>query len=136
MNKILTETLKAIRMSASTIQRVFCTRDGVPYRSFCSAFERAVHKARLTDLTFHDLRRVFASRLIMNGVDLPTVKELLGHKVIAMALRSTHLTRHHKRQAVRTLEQSAAKVPAIFTTQHASQDSPLSQVIEIASVPR
>jgi integrase len=70
MNKLLTQTLKVIRMSASTTQQVFCTRDGVPYRSFHRAFDRVVQKAGLTDLTFHDLRHVFASRLIMNGVDL------------------------------------------------------------------
>ena len=87
-------------------------------------------------MTFHDLRHVFASRLIMNGVDLPTVKELLGHKTIAMTLRYTHLSSDHKMQAVTTLEQSAEKVPAISTTQHARQDRSLSQVIEISSVPR
>ena len=134
MNKLLTETLKAIRMSASSAQHVFCNYDGVPYRSFRSAFDRAVQKAGLTNLTFHDLRHVFASRLIMHGVDLPTVKELLGHKVMAMTF--THLSSDHQRQAVRTLEQSAKKVPAIFTTRHASQGDSLSQPIEIASVPR
>jgi integrase len=136
MNKSLTETLKAIRMSESMTQHVFCNRDGVPYRSFRSAFDRAVQTAGLGDLTFHDLRHVFASRLIMNGVDLPTVKELLGHKVIAMTLRYTHLSSDHKRQAVQTLEPSVAKVPAIFTTRRASQASSSSQVIEISSVPR
>ena len=107
-----------------------------PIARFAVPLNERCTKGGLTDLTFHDLRHVFASRLIMNGVDLPTVKELLGHKTIAMTLRYTHLTSDHKRLAVRTLEQSAAKVPAIFTTQHASQDSPLLQVIEISFVPR
>jgi integrase len=42
MNKLLTETLKVIRMSASTTQHVFCSRDGVPYHLFRSVFDRAV----------------------------------------------------------------------------------------------
>jgi hypothetical protein len=45
----------------------------------------------------------------MAGVDLPTVKELLGHK--DMTLRSAHLSTDHQQAAVKKLEQ----VPAIFT---------------------
>jgi integrase len=55
MNKLLTELLKAIRMSASTTQYMFCKHDGMPYRSFCSALDRAVQKTGLTNLTSHDL---------------------------------------------------------------------------------
>jgi site-specific recombinase XerD len=123
-------------MSASITQHVFCNRDGVPYRSFRSAFDRAVQKAELGDLPFHDLRHVFASRLIMNGVDFPTVKGLPGHKVIAMTLHYTYLSSDHKRQAAQTLELSTAKVPAIFTTRCLSQSSSSSQLAEIAPVPR
>jgi site-specific recombinase XerD len=91
---------------------VFCNRNGTPYKSFRSAFE----KAGLADLTFHDLRHTFASRLVMSGVDLPTVKELLEHKDISMTLRYTHLSTDHQQQAVRLLEQFRERVPAIFTT--------------------
>jgi integrase len=56
MNKVLTETLKAVRMTALATERVFCNQDGVPYRSLRRASERAVRKAGLTDFTFHGLR--------------------------------------------------------------------------------
>jgi site-specific recombinase XerD len=92
MNDVLTATLKAIRMDATIDGVVFCNRNGTPYKSFRSAFERAVQKGGLIDFTFHDLRHTFASRLVMSGVDLPTVKELLGHKDISMTLRYTHLS--------------------------------------------
>jgi integrase len=39
----------------------------------------------------------------MSGVDLITVKELLGHKTISMTLRYAHLSPEHKRQAVNSL---------------------------------
>jgi site-specific recombinase XerD len=95
---------------------VFCTHHGTPYRSFHQTFLTALCKAGITDFTFHDQRHTFASRLVMAGVDLATVKELLGHKHIAMTLRYTHLSSDHKHAAVRALESIGEKVPAIFTT--------------------
>ena len=40
----------------------------------------------------------------MNGVDLMTVKELLGHKDIKMTMRYSHLSPDHKRMAVKRIE--------------------------------
>lgn len=53
---------------------------------------------------FHDLRHTFASQLVMAGVDLLTVKELLGHKKIEMSLRYSHLSCDHKKCAVKALD--------------------------------
>jgi integrase len=109
MNTVLTMTLKAVRMNTSEAGSVFCNRQGTPYRSFRTTFERAVKKAGLEDFTFHDLRHTFASRLVMSGVDLPTVQALMGHKDISMTLRYTHLSSDHKQRAVRALEQFSEK---------------------------
>jgi len=40
----------------------------------------------------------------MSGVDIMTVKELLGHKTLSMTLRYSHLSPAHKQIAVNNLQ--------------------------------
>ena len=69
------------------------------------AFKKACSAAEITDFRFHDLRHTFASNLVMAGVDLVTVKELMGHVGIAMTVRYSHLVPEHKAQAVTKLSE-------------------------------
>ena len=65
-----------------------------------------VRRKGIRDFRFHDLRHTFASHMVMAGVDIMTVKELLGHKTLAMTLRYAHLAPSHKVRAVEALEEN------------------------------
>jgi integrase len=126
MTETLTATLKSLKMS----QVDGSTASVFGYRNVTKSFARAVERAGIVDFTFHDLRHTFASRLVMAGVDLATVKELMGHKHITMTLRYTHLAPGHKRSAIAALDRTAQKVPTNFTTMAESQSDYMLQAIE------
>jgi len=54
----------------------------------------------------HTLRHTFASHLVMNGVDLPTVKKLMGHSDIQTTMIYAHLAPDHLEKAVDRLNYS------------------------------
>lgn len=55
---------------------------------------------------FHTLRHTFASWHVEAGTDLYTLKELLGHSVLAMTERYSHLGQNALQNAVKNLERS------------------------------
>lgn len=65
---------------------------------------RTARKAGITDLTkIHTLRHTFASHLVMQGVDLPTVGKLMGHSDIETTMIYAHLAPEHLEKAVARL---------------------------------
>lgn len=85
---------------------VFCNSNGKPYRDLKKSFLSACQKAGIIDFRFHDLRHSCASHLVMAGVDLNTVRELLGHKSLDMTMRYAHLSPDHKKRAADVLGKS------------------------------
>ncbi len=109
---------------------VFCNEHGEPRHDIRKSYSTALKKSGIKDFRFHDLRHSFASQLVMAGVDLNTVRELLGHKDITMTLRYSHLAPSHKQRAVDIL---GKKVDTFWTLEHKTDSAPetgFSQVID------
>ena len=63
----------------------------------------------MEDFHWHDLRHCFASYLAMNGCQLRTIQELLGHSDVRMTVRYSHLSPEHLQNAVNTLDSVISK---------------------------
>src|SRR5262249_36312582 len=61
------------------------------------SIERAMTKAKLEWVGFHDFRHFRASQWVMRGVDIPTVKDYLGHADIHTTMRYAHFAPSHAR---------------------------------------
>jgi len=84
---------------------VFPNKDGNPLDNIKKSWGTLLNEANITNFRWHDLRHHFASRLVMAGVDLNTIRELLGHSDISTTLRYAHLAPEHKAEAVNLLNQ-------------------------------
>ncbi len=108
INSTLEELFQNLRRGPGS-NYVFVNKNGKPYRDINRSFSAALQRAGICDFRFHDCRHTTASHLVMAGIDLTTVKELLGHKDITATLRYSHLAPGHKRKAVQVLDRIMEK---------------------------
>lgn len=71
--------------------------------NIAKSWKGLMKSARLDGFRFHDLRHSFASKLVMRGADLYTVRDLLGHASIETTQRYAHLAPEHKSKAIELL---------------------------------
>jgi integrase len=106
INETLLKTLSGIVRNLKTDYVFYNPATLKSYYEIKKSFAAALRKSHIIDFHFHDLRHTFASWLIMGGIDLTTVKDLLGHKDITMTLRYSHLAASHISNAVKVLEKN------------------------------
>ena len=86
---------------------------GDKFKDVKGAIAAAVKRAGLGKITWHMFRHTFASRLTREGVDIVTVKELLGHSNISTTMRYAHSNDEAKRRAVQRLKSSDKTVAIV-----------------------
>ncbi len=104
MNNAVKDALLSIRKNPES-PYVFTNRQGTALLDVKRSFTTALKKAGIKGFRFHDLRHTFASQLVMSGVDLNTVRDLLGHSTPEMTLRYAHLSPNYKKRAVDCLHE-------------------------------
>lgn len=106
------------RRKSQGTEYVFTNSKGKRLTVLTNAFWTAVKKAGLEwvekdkkgkvidkgRFRFHDCRHTFGSRLGMNGTDLKTIMEIMGHRTTKVAMRYQHPSPDHKLAAVKSLD--------------------------------
>ena len=104
LNSLILKILMNWQKQADKNELVFSSKKtGTLFNNVKKAWKNILDTAGIKNFRWHDMRHHFASKLVMAGVDLNTVRELLGHADIKMTLRYAHLAPEHKANAVEKL---------------------------------
>ena len=111
----MSESVKTILMAREKEepnQYVFKNRKGQKINKISKVFTKVLKELGFNEgisdprqrVTFHTLRHTFASWLAIEGTPILTIKELLGHRTLAMTERYSHLIPDTKKEAIRIIE--------------------------------
>lgn len=104
LNTVALQALQEWRRQTVQEGLVFSSqKTGKAFDNVNKAWDGILVEAEIENFRWHDMRHHFASKLVMAGIDLNTVRELLGHADIKMTLRYAHLAPEHKALAVAKL---------------------------------
>lgn len=94
---------KILRVAWDNPSIFIFTYAGRPIKSINHGFRSAVTRAGVAPIRIHDLRHTAATRMLLAGVDVITIKEILGHSSLEMVMRYAHSTDEAKKKAVEIL---------------------------------
>lgn len=103
LNSVVLEAVRLWHEQTGGEELVFRGKGGKRFDNANSAWEALLKDAKISSFRWHDMRHSFASKLVIAGVDLNTVRELLGHVDLLTTLRYAHLAPHVKAAAVEAL---------------------------------
>lgn len=100
LNREALETLTKWKEQGAGKGFVFPGQNGNRLDNVKKSWAGLLMLAEVEKFRWHDLRHTFASKLVMAGVPLNTVRDLMGHSDIKMTLRYAHLAPGTKAAAV------------------------------------
>lgn len=108
------EDMLSSRKEGKNVELLFTNSNGKEFKQVPEVFIKTVNQMGLNKdvddkrdkVVFHTLRHTYTSWLVQNGVDLYTVKELMGHSTLAMTERYAHLAKGNLKSAVKIFEKS------------------------------
>ena len=115
-NRVAYEAYLALEARTGGKGLVLLNTKGDRLREARDWFEPAIELAKIEDSTWHCNRHSFASRLVMENVDIRTVAQLMGHRTIQMTMRYAHLAPEHGLGAVERLVSPLEEVVTQLTT--------------------
>jgi site-specific recombinase XerD len=119
INSAARASLQSLKRVTGNTEFVCLTQDHLTFRHW---WEPVQKESGVKDFRWHDLRHTFASRLVMNGVDIYTVSKLLRHGSVKTSERYAHLSDSHLQDAVERLTSdprggTAPEIPAQMVPQ-------------------
>lgn len=91
LNEPALEILRSLPRVSNNLHVVPGNREGAPFVGINKIWARVRTAAALRDVRLHDLRHSFASVAVGDGLSLPIIGALLGHKNAATTARYAHL---------------------------------------------
>lgn len=122
LNAVMLSLLGGLGKDACSEHVFVAGRARRPVAGMRTAWLSALRRSGIARCRFHDLRHTCASRMSAAGVDLVTIKEILGHSSIAMTVRYAHFAPESKRKAVEALERVIPETDGQFLDTKAISD--------------
>jgi len=98
MNSEVEILLKTLLQNQKCPRFVFAKKHNVPFNPdhFSGReFKKALQRAQIRNIRFHDLRHTYASQFVMNGGSIFDLQKILGHTDVKMTMKYAHLSKVH-----------------------------------------